>query len=97
MKIAFYNHTSTVSGAEISLLLTAKYLTEAYPIIFAPEGEAAEGTPYRDRGCCSAKLSGENDQKSISAYSLYDRDAVGRMEACSSHEKTEWISSMQIP
>lgn len=39
MKIAFYNHTSTVSGAEISLLLTAKYLTEAYPIIFAPEGE----------------------------------------------------------
>lgn len=39
MKIAFYNHTSAVSGAEISLLLTAKYLTEAHPIIFAPEGE----------------------------------------------------------
>lgn len=39
MKIAFYNHTSTVSGAEISLLLTAKYVTEAHPIIFAPEGE----------------------------------------------------------
>ncbi|MEX3618265.1 glycosyltransferase family 4 protein [Paenibacillus glucanolyticus] len=39
MKIAFYNHTSTISGAEISLLLTAKYLTEAHPIIFAPEGE----------------------------------------------------------
>lgn len=28
-----------VSGAEISLLLTAKNLTEAHPIIFAPEGE----------------------------------------------------------
>ncbi|WP_454193073.1 glycosyltransferase family 4 protein [Paenibacillus sp. Marseille-Q7038] len=39
MKIAFYNHTSMVSGAEISLLLTAKNLTEAHPIIFAPEGE----------------------------------------------------------
>ena len=39
MKIAFYNHTSTISGAEISLLLTAKHLTKAHPILFAPEGE----------------------------------------------------------
>jgi glycosyltransferase involved in cell wall biosynthesis len=39
MKVAFYNHTSTVSGAEISLLLTAKHLTGVDPIIFAPEGE----------------------------------------------------------
>ncbi|UNK18768.1 glycosyltransferase family 4 protein [Paenibacillus sp. N3/727] len=39
MRIAFYNHTSTVSGAEISLLLTAKHLTKAHPILFAPEGE----------------------------------------------------------
>lgn len=39
MKIAFYNHTSMISGAEISLLLTAKNLPEAHPIIFAPEGE----------------------------------------------------------
>lgn len=39
MKIAFYNHTSEISGAEISLLLTAKHLTNAHPIIFAPEGE----------------------------------------------------------
>jgi glycosyltransferase involved in cell wall biosynthesis len=39
MRIAFYNHTSTISGAEISLLLTAKHLTNAHPILFAPEGE----------------------------------------------------------
>ncbi len=39
MKIAFYNHTSTISGAEISLLLTAKNLTKAHPIIYAPDGE----------------------------------------------------------
>lgn len=48
MKIAFYNHTSTISGAEISLLLTAKYLTEAHPIIFAPEGELLQKA--RDEG-----------------------------------------------
>jgi len=39
MKIAFYNHTSKMSGAEISLLLTVKHLTQARPVIFAPEGE----------------------------------------------------------
>ncbi|MDQ1910390.1 glycosyltransferase family 4 protein [Paenibacillus sp. GD4] len=39
MKVAFYNHTSTVSGAEISLLLTARNMMKAEPVIFAPEGE----------------------------------------------------------
>lgn len=48
MKIAFYNHTSTISGAEISLLLTAKHLTRVQPIIFAPEGELLEKA--RDQG-----------------------------------------------
>lgn len=42
MKVAFYNHTSVVSGAEISLLLTAKHMTEAEPVLFAPEGELLE-------------------------------------------------------
>lgn len=42
MKVAFYNHTSVVSGAEISLLLTAKHLSEAEPVLFAPEGELLE-------------------------------------------------------
>lgn len=42
MKVAFYNHTSLVSGAEISMLLTAKSMTKAHPIIFAPEGEVLE-------------------------------------------------------
>ncbi|CAG7613132.1 D-inositol-3-phosphate glycosyltransferase [Paenibacillus solanacearum] len=39
MNVAFYNHTSDVSGAEISLLLTARHMTKAKPILFAPEGE----------------------------------------------------------
>ncbi|OAB46218.1 glycosyltransferase family 4 protein [Paenibacillus glacialis] len=39
MRIAFYNHTSAISGAEISLLLTAKHLEKSHPILFAPEGE----------------------------------------------------------
>lgn len=39
MNAAFYNHTSDVSGAEISLLLTARHLAAAEPVIFAPEGE----------------------------------------------------------
>lgn len=39
MRVAFYNHTSAISGAEISLMLTAKHMTKAHPVIFAPEGE----------------------------------------------------------
>lgn len=42
MRIAYYNHTSAMSGAEISLLLTAKHLTIAQPILFAPEGQLLE-------------------------------------------------------
>ncbi len=42
MNVAFYNHTSDVSGAEISLLLTARHLTDTTPVIFAPEGELLE-------------------------------------------------------
>ncbi|UUZ80803.1 glycosyltransferase family 4 protein [Paenibacillus sp. P26] len=42
MKIAFYNHTSDISGAEISLLLTAKHLKKATPVLFAPEGDLLE-------------------------------------------------------
>jgi len=39
MRVAYYNHTSTVSGAEISLLLTARNMTMVEPVIFTPEGE----------------------------------------------------------
>lgn len=39
MKIALYNHTSDVSGAEISLLLNVKHMTRAEPVLFAPEGD----------------------------------------------------------
>ncbi|WP_159882547.1 glycosyltransferase family 4 protein [Paenibacillus puerhi] len=42
MNIAFYNHTSVVSGAEISLLLTAAHLKDSHAILFAPEGELTE-------------------------------------------------------
>ncbi|WP_435169804.1 glycosyltransferase family 4 protein [Paenibacillus glycanilyticus] len=39
MRIAYYNHTSAVSGAEMNLMVTAKHYTKAHPVIFAPEGE----------------------------------------------------------
>ncbi len=42
MKVAFYNHTSVVSGAEISLLLTVSHMQQAEPVLFAPEGELLE-------------------------------------------------------
>lgn len=42
MNIAFYNHTSVVSGAEISLLLTARNLSNSRPVLYAPEGELLE-------------------------------------------------------
>jgi len=42
MKVAFYNHTGEVSGAEISLLLTARHLRGVRPVIFAPAGELLE-------------------------------------------------------
>lgn len=38
MRVAFYNHTSEVSGAEINLLLIAGSLKQAEPIVFAPAG-----------------------------------------------------------
>ncbi|WP_373231255.1 glycosyltransferase family 4 protein [Cohnella sp.] len=42
MRVAFYNHTGVVSGAEISLLLMAKNMRMAEAILFAPEGELTE-------------------------------------------------------
>jgi len=39
MRVAFYNHTSAVSGGEINLLQIASHLTAAKPVVFAPEGE----------------------------------------------------------
>ncbi|OGX61785.1 MAG: hypothetical protein A2189_01925 [Paenibacillus sp. RIFOXYA1_FULL_44_5] len=38
-KIGFFNHTHDVSGAEISLLLTARHLPRSQAVIIAPEGE----------------------------------------------------------
>jgi glycosyltransferase involved in cell wall biosynthesis len=56
MRVGFYNHTSVVSGAEISLLLTAGHLKEASPVIFAPEGEL--GDRARARGIEFEAVSG---------------------------------------
>jgi len=42
MKIAYYNHTSDISGAEISLLLTMSRIQQAEPVLFAPPGELLE-------------------------------------------------------
>lgn len=39
MKAAFYNHTSVISGAEMSLLQTAKHIPDCEMIVCAPAGE----------------------------------------------------------
>ena len=96
MKIAFYNHTSTVSGAEISLLLTAKYLTEAYPIIFAPEGEPQKA---RHIGIEVVALPSYRARMTRNPFLLIVY-MIGMLWAgwkLALLMKTEWISSMQIP
>ncbi|NIK66662.1 glycosyltransferase family 4 protein [Paenibacillus sp. BK720] len=42
MRIAYYNHTSSVSGAEINLLVTAAHYKRAEVTIMAPEGDLLE-------------------------------------------------------
>lgn len=42
MKVLFYNHTSEISGAEISMLQTAKYMRDFDVIICGPAGELLE-------------------------------------------------------
>ncbi|RXZ81484.1 glycosyltransferase [Paenibacillaceae bacterium] len=39
MKVAFYNHTSDISGAEISMMTAASHMTRATPTVYAPPGE----------------------------------------------------------
>ncbi|WP_127490878.1 glycosyltransferase family 4 protein [Paenibacillus glycanilyticus] len=42
MRIAYYNHTSSVSGAEMNLLVTAAHYQRAEVTVMAPEGELLE-------------------------------------------------------
>ncbi|RXZ83394.1 glycosyltransferase family 1 protein [Paenibacillaceae bacterium] len=42
LTVAYYNHTSEVSGAEVSLLLMMRNLSRTKPVLFAPEGELTE-------------------------------------------------------
>lgn len=51
MKVGYYNHTSDVSGAEISLLTMASHLQDAEAVLLGPAGELADraranGIPY---------------------------------------------------
>ncbi|WP_158630098.1 glycosyltransferase family 4 protein [Cohnella sp. AR92] len=62
MKVAFYNHTSTVSGGEINLLSIASNLQGIHPIIFAPEGDLIDRArkakiPTVTLDSCEARLS----------------------------------------
>ncbi|MCA0755686.1 glycosyltransferase family 4 protein [Paenibacillus sp. N4] len=74
MKVAIYNHTSLVSGAEISMLLTAKSLTKAHPVIFAPEGEVLERA--RKQGTAVLAIPSYRARMSKNPFRLM-RDALG--------------------
>lgn len=87
MKIAFYNHTSTISGAEISLLLTAKHLTRVQPIIFAPEGELLEKAGSRAGGCTPPKLPCKINPQSVFNDNICFRYAYSRLASGTSHEE----------
>ncbi|MEI7026124.1 glycosyltransferase family 4 protein [Paenibacillus sp. y28] len=63
MKVALYNHTSVVSGAEMNLLLLCKYAAEIRPIVFAPDGDLlgrarAAGVDVQPIPDCKARLTG---------------------------------------
>jgi glycosyltransferase involved in cell wall biosynthesis len=76
MRVAFYNHTSAVSGAEISLLLTASHLKTAEPVLFAPEGDLLDRA--RERGLDVVPVPGYSARLSRHPVRLA-RDALGML------------------
>ncbi|MUT68055.1 glycosyltransferase family 4 protein [Paenibacillus sp. NEAU-GSW1] len=56
MKVVLYNHTSSVSGAEINLLVTAAQMAHVHLVLYAPEGELLERA--RAQGLETVVLSG---------------------------------------
>ncbi|WEK54941.1 MAG: glycosyltransferase [Candidatus Cohnella colombiensis] len=74
MRVAFYNHTAVVSGAEISMLLTANHLTIAEPILFSPEGELTDRA--RALGMQVIPIQGYRARKSRNPF-LLARDIFG--------------------
>lgn len=78
MKVAFYNHTSVVSGAEISLLLTARHLTAAEPVLFAPEGELLDRA--KESGLQAVPVPGYRARVSRNPVRLA-KDVFGMMRA----------------
>ncbi len=63
MRVAYYNHTGSVSGAEIDLLQILGALRETEPLVLCPAGSdlgrrlAAAGIPTRSVADCSPRMS----------------------------------------
>ncbi|MFF2094272.1 glycosyltransferase family 4 protein [Paenibacillus sp. NPDC058174] len=68
MRIALYNHTSEVSGAEINLLLTAAYMPQTSFVLFAPEGELLDRA--RAQGMETVALPGYSARLSMNPIRL---------------------------
>ncbi|GGG76481.1 glycosyltransferase family 4 protein [Paenibacillus radicis (ex Gao et al. 2016)] len=68
MRIALYNHTSEVSGAEINLLLTAAYMPQTSFVLYAPEGELLERA--RSQGMETVALPGYSARLSMNPIRL---------------------------
>ncbi|WP_042164346.1 glycosyltransferase family 4 protein [Paenibacillus gorillae] len=68
MRIALYNHTSEVSGAEINLLLTAAYMPQTSFVLYAPEGELLERA--RSQGMETIALPGYSAKLSMNPIRL---------------------------
>ncbi|WP_168735832.1 glycosyltransferase family 4 protein [Cohnella fermenti] len=78
LRVAFYNHTSTVSGAEINLLSIASNLPNACPVVFAPEGDLAERA--RKSGLPTVTLPGYEARLSRNPLRLV-KDSFGMLAA----------------
>lgn len=78
MRVALYNHTSSVSGAEINLLVTASHLDKTHPILFAPEGDLLQRA--RRQGIEAIALPGYSARLSTNPF-LLAKGMLGMMRA----------------
>lgn len=78
MNVAFYNHTSDISGAEISLLLTADNLRRFNPVLLAPEGPLLERA--REAGLDTVPVDSYRARLSKNPLRLA-RDALGMVKS----------------
>ncbi|WP_176444973.1 glycosyltransferase family 4 protein [Paenibacillus herberti] len=99
MRIGYYNHTSSISGAEISLLTMTSHLHTAEPVIIGPEGEL--GVRAREFGMEYLVLPGYRARLSKNPFSIA-RHMIGmvvegwRLAACVKKQNLDIVHANSI-